>query len=271
VRWFAGLFLVAHGVLHMVIWIMPTPADAPFDAHHSPILGNVRVVSILLAGALRNRSGCRRGGRSGALELVASGGDRRCRRLDRTPAAHVHAVVVAGACNRYRHRCVVLAQPCQVTCGLAVHESGPSGAPSLVLLRGVGADASMWATGPPLSVDWDRPWACFPRTCRASRKASGACGPARFGEPSPGSEPQGAPRHPVMQDPRGARHPTARGLRGPASAEQLRPKMRPRPMSSARWTDEERLSALVRPAEDAGFEPARACTQPAFQASAIGL
>jgi hypothetical protein len=28
---------------------------------------------------------------------------------------------------------------------------------------------------------------------------------------------------------------------------------------------------LVGLAEDAGFEPARACTQPAFQASAIGL
>jgi hypothetical protein len=28
---------------------------------------------------------------------------------------------------------------------------------------------------------------------------------------------------------------------------------------------------LVGVAEDAGFEPARACTQPAFQASAIGL
>ena len=28
---------------------------------------------------------------------------------------------------------------------------------------------------------------------------------------------------------------------------------------------------LVGAAEDAGFEPARACTQPAFQASAIGL
>ena len=28
---------------------------------------------------------------------------------------------------------------------------------------------------------------------------------------------------------------------------------------------------IFHPAEDAGFEPARACTQPAFQASAIGL
>jgi hypothetical protein len=49
VRWLAGLFLVAHGVLHLVIWIIPTPADAPFDAHHSPMLGNVRVVSMVLA------------------------------------------------------------------------------------------------------------------------------------------------------------------------------------------------------------------------------
>jgi hypothetical protein len=49
VRWLAGLFLVAHGVLHVVIWTMPTPADAPFDAHHSPVFGNIRVASIVLA------------------------------------------------------------------------------------------------------------------------------------------------------------------------------------------------------------------------------
>jgi hypothetical protein len=49
VRWLAGLFLVAHGVLHVVIWTMPTPADAPFDAHHSPVFGDIRVVSIVLA------------------------------------------------------------------------------------------------------------------------------------------------------------------------------------------------------------------------------
>ena len=48
-RWLAGLFLVAHGVLHVVIWLVPTPAGAPFDVHHSPLLGNVRVVSMVLA------------------------------------------------------------------------------------------------------------------------------------------------------------------------------------------------------------------------------
>jgi hypothetical protein len=32
-----------------------------------------------------------------------------------------------------------------------------------------------------------------------------------------------------------------------------------------------RSESIFHPAEDAGFEPARACTQPAFQASAIGL
>jgi hypothetical protein len=48
-RWLAGLFLVAHGVLHLVIWIVPTPPDAPFDAHHSPLFGNIRGVSIVLA------------------------------------------------------------------------------------------------------------------------------------------------------------------------------------------------------------------------------
>jgi hypothetical protein len=73
VRGLAGLFLVAHGVLHMVIWIMPTPADVPFDAHHSPILGNVRVVSILLAvlcGIVLVASGV---GVLAHWELVASG------------------------------------------------------------------------------------------------------------------------------------------------------------------------------------------------------
>jgi hypothetical protein len=46
---------------------------------------------------------------------VASGGDRRRGGLDRASAAHVHAVVVVGACHRHRHRCVVLAHPQQVT------------------------------------------------------------------------------------------------------------------------------------------------------------
>jgi hypothetical protein len=64
---------------------------------------------------LRGRPGCRRCGRCGALGLVASGGDRRRGGLDCASAAHVHAVVVVGACHRHCHRCVVLAQPRQVT------------------------------------------------------------------------------------------------------------------------------------------------------------
>jgi hypothetical protein len=32
-------------MLHLLIWGMPTRADAPFNAHRSPFLGDVRVVS----------------------------------------------------------------------------------------------------------------------------------------------------------------------------------------------------------------------------------
>jgi integrase len=63
---------------------------------------------------LRSSPGCRRGGRSVALGLVATGGDRRRGGLDRASAAHVHAVVGVGACHRHRHCCVVLAHAQQV-------------------------------------------------------------------------------------------------------------------------------------------------------------
>jgi integrase len=49
------------------------------------------------------------------------------------------------------------------------------------------------------------------------------------------------------------------------ATETMAPKPPPRPVRTGR-----RFPLLTR-AEDAGFEPARACTQPAFQASAIGL
>ena len=30
-RWMGGLFLIAHGLVHMVFWVPPMPKDAPFD------------------------------------------------------------------------------------------------------------------------------------------------------------------------------------------------------------------------------------------------
>ena len=34
-KWLIGLFLVAHGLVHLAVWTMPQKADAPFDARHS--------------------------------------------------------------------------------------------------------------------------------------------------------------------------------------------------------------------------------------------
>jgi hypothetical protein len=48
-RWLAGLFLVAHGLLHAAIWLPPPDKGAPFDARHSPMLGDVRGAAIALA------------------------------------------------------------------------------------------------------------------------------------------------------------------------------------------------------------------------------
>ena len=41
-RWIAGLFLIAHGLLHLAIWLPNPDAKAPFDVGHSPLAGNVR-------------------------------------------------------------------------------------------------------------------------------------------------------------------------------------------------------------------------------------
>jgi hypothetical protein len=45
----AGLFLVAHGVVHIAIWVAPQPPDAPFDSHRSWMLGDAAALSRLLA------------------------------------------------------------------------------------------------------------------------------------------------------------------------------------------------------------------------------
>lgn len=44
-------FLAAHGALHAAIWMSPLPPDAPFDAGHSWLFGNVRPISMALGAA----------------------------------------------------------------------------------------------------------------------------------------------------------------------------------------------------------------------------
>lgn len=47
----AGLFLIAHGLVHLAVWIAPPPPDAPFDSHHSWLLGDAGGPSRMLAAA----------------------------------------------------------------------------------------------------------------------------------------------------------------------------------------------------------------------------
>jgi hypothetical protein len=44
-------FLIAHGGIHAAIWATPRPKDrpAPFDPSHSWLLGNQRVLALVLA------------------------------------------------------------------------------------------------------------------------------------------------------------------------------------------------------------------------------
>jgi hypothetical protein len=44
-------FLIAHGLVHLAIWLMPKSADqkAPFDPNHSWVLGDQRVIAVILA------------------------------------------------------------------------------------------------------------------------------------------------------------------------------------------------------------------------------
>lgn len=48
-RWPLGLLLVAHGLVHLAIWLPPQGADAPFDVQSSPFFGDVRSVAVVLA------------------------------------------------------------------------------------------------------------------------------------------------------------------------------------------------------------------------------
>ena len=48
-RWIAGLFLIAHGLVHLAIWLPKPDAKAPMDVGHSPFAGNVRRLAAALA------------------------------------------------------------------------------------------------------------------------------------------------------------------------------------------------------------------------------
>lgn len=44
-------FLIAHGLVHLAIWLMPKPPDqkTPFDPDHSWLLGDKKSVAVVLA------------------------------------------------------------------------------------------------------------------------------------------------------------------------------------------------------------------------------
>ena len=45
----AGLFLIAHGLIHLAIWLPRPKPEAPFDPHHSWLLDNAGAVAKILA------------------------------------------------------------------------------------------------------------------------------------------------------------------------------------------------------------------------------
>jgi len=53
-RWIAGAFIVAHGLVTAGIWSAPAKADAPFQATHSWLLGDTRglATAVPIAAAL---------------------------------------------------------------------------------------------------------------------------------------------------------------------------------------------------------------------------
>lgn len=48
-RWIAGLFVIAHGLVHLAIWLPKPDEKAPFDVGHSPFAGDVRQLASVLA------------------------------------------------------------------------------------------------------------------------------------------------------------------------------------------------------------------------------
>ena len=47
-RWLAGAFLIAHGLVHLAIWL-PKTQNPPFDVNRSPFAGDVRAAAQALA------------------------------------------------------------------------------------------------------------------------------------------------------------------------------------------------------------------------------
>jgi uncharacterized membrane protein YphA (DoxX/SURF4 family) len=45
----AGLFLIAHGLVHLAVWVAPAPPDAPFDSRRSWLLGAIGPLATVLA------------------------------------------------------------------------------------------------------------------------------------------------------------------------------------------------------------------------------
>jgi hypothetical protein len=48
-RWIAGAFIVAHGLVTAMIWSAPPNGDAPFQASHSWLIGDARATGLVLA------------------------------------------------------------------------------------------------------------------------------------------------------------------------------------------------------------------------------
>jgi hypothetical protein len=49
IRVLLGTFIVAHGLLTALIWVMPANAEAPFHATHSWLVGDARPLAVVIA------------------------------------------------------------------------------------------------------------------------------------------------------------------------------------------------------------------------------
>ena len=72
----AGLFLIAHGLVHLGVWLPPAMPDAPFDPHHSWLLGEAgaltRILAVVAAGLLIAGGVLALGGGGAALAAAAA-------------------------------------------------------------------------------------------------------------------------------------------------------------------------------------------------------